>query len=220
MKKFVFLSFFLLIGFNGFAQTQISFINSLRIDSNVYDDIAGTPYMFDSWRTGKIISYLDTVEVNLEVNYNGFTQSFEIRKQGEFINLDEEYYQEVVLDNPDNPDYPYHFTKYAPGDLSGQWAMVYYEGEEFSVYMTFDAGLTEDEIQDVGKTITVRTFQNKRTNYLYRNSELETVKLKKKTLRRLFGKSEYDAAAKKFKVDLDKHADLVKLFEELNSTEN
>lgn len=220
MKKTALSLLFILIAQTGMAQTQISFMNALPVNEDVYSDIAGSPYLFDTWRSGKIISYLDTVQVNLEINFNGFTNSFEIRKGGEFINLDEEYYQEVVLDNPNNPEYPFHFTKYAPDDLSGNWALVYFEGEHFSVYRTFDAGLTEDEIQDVGKTIKVRTFQNKRTFYLYRDSELEVIRFKKKQLRKAFGKSDFDAVVKTNDLDIDEHADRVKLFRALNTLQN
>ena len=179
MKKTILLILLFFVGFSGYGQAQISFVNALTIDPNVYDNIAGTPYLFDSWRTGKIISYLDTVVVNLDINYNGYTKSFEIRKGNKFILLDEDYYQEVIIDNPDDPDYPFHFTKYAPGDLSGQWALIYEEGEKYSLYRTFIAGLTEDEIQDVGKTIKMRTFQNKKVYYIYRNGELESLRIKK-----------------------------------------
>ena len=201
MKKIIATAVFLLSSYCLIGQAQISFINALKIDPDVYDDIAGTPYLFKDWRTGSIISYLDTLEVNLDMNYNGYTKSFEIRKGDQFILLDEEYYQEVLINNPDNPDYPYHFTKYAPGDLSGNWTMVYEEGEKYSLYRTFLAGLTEDEIQDVGKTIKVRTFQNKRTYYLATDGEIKIIRLKKKSLKSAFGKS-YDEIMKKNKFKL------------------
>lgn len=219
MKKLLLIGLLIGSAFNAYSQAQISFINALTVDPKVYDDIAGTPYLFDTWRTGKIISYLDTVEVNLEMNFNGFTNSFEIRKGNQFIILDEEYYQEVLINNPDNPDYPLHFTKYAPGDLSGNWTLVYDEGENYSLYRTFDAGLTEDEIQDVGKTIKVRTFQNKRIHYLYKDGDLGSIRLKKKSMRSAFGKN-YDALMKANKYKLNRHADLVQLMRQLNSTNN
>lgn len=219
MKKTILLILLFFAGFTGYGQAQISFVNALTIDPNVYDDIAGTPYLFDNWRTGKIISYLDTVVVDLDINYNGYTKSFEIRKGNKFILLDEEYYQEVLIDNPDNPEYPFHFTKYAPGDLSGQWTLVYDEGEKYSLYRTFIAGLTEDEIQDVGKTIKMRTFQNKRVYYLYSNGELTSLRIKKKNMRAVFGKN-FDVIVKKNKFKLDRHADMVQFMRQVNELEN
>lgn len=219
MKKLLLVSYLIALSATTYAQASISFVNALKVDPKVYDDIAGTPYLFKDWRTGKIISYLDTVVVNLDINFNGYTNSFEIRKGDQFILLDEEYYQEVLIDNPDNPEYPLHFTKYAPGDLSGNWTLVYDEGETYSLYRTFDAGLTEDEIQDVGKTIKVRTFQDKRIYYLLKDGEVEKIRLKKKNMRAAFGKS-YDAIMKANKFKLTRHADLVQFMRQLNASEN
>ncbi|RKQ42714.1 hypothetical protein BXY85_3325 [Roseivirga pacifica] len=193
-------------------KTELSFTNSFEVNEEVYKDIKGTPYLFDDWKPGKIYSFLDTLVVPYQINYNGFTKAFEIKNGDRFINLDDSYYKELDLDNAQNPDYPYHFSKFGPKSLGGRWVQVIHEGPDFSIYLTFEAAINESQIQDVGKTLNVKSFTDRTQYYIYTEGKVEFLKMKKKELRDYFGKKLVDGIIKENKLDLDEYVDQVKLF--------
>lgn len=196
-----------------FAQkAELSFTNSFDVDEEVYSDIKGTPYLFEEWKSGKIYSFLDTLVVPYQINYNGYTKAFEIKNGNKFINLDDSYYKELDLDNPEHPDYPIHFSKFGPKSLGGRWAQVIHEGPEFSVYRTFEAAVNQSQIQDVGKTIQVKTFTDRTQYYIYTEGKVEFFRIRKRDLRNYFGKKVVDPILKENKFDLDEYVDQVKLF--------
>jgi len=61
-------------------ETDVLMTNSRAIDSDRYKGITRSPYIFEEWRKGKIISVdADAIEGVL-LNFNGMTNGFEIKK--------------------------------------------------------------------------------------------------------------------------------------------
>ena len=219
VTKMRFIYAFALLLFTVSLQAQgkeyISFLNSVKFDPNRYEDIKGSPYYFEDWKTGKVISYMDTMKTDLLFNFNGYTKYIEVRKNDQVIVLDNRIYQEVFMDNEEEPEYPYHFSTNGPREISESFHLVIHKGKNFAVYQTYISEVAESTIQDVGKTVQLKSFGDKEIYYLYQSNKLSILKLKKKWLVKQFGK-EVEKIMKENKTDLGNYADLVLLFRKLD----
>ena len=88
------LLFLLMVGFFASVQAQKDeenalFLNSEKIDDDRYKEMKGSPYLFENWVTGTIIDLDKKTYPVSQINYNGYTQEFEVRKGDSFITLDE-----------------------------------------------------------------------------------------------------------------------------------
>lgn len=81
-----------------FAQKKIIFTNSEPVDNKRYDDVKGSPMIFDGWVPGEIIDDEGVVYDNLFLNYNGYTEAFEVVSgKDQYIILNPATYTEVII---------------------------------------------------------------------------------------------------------------------------
>ena len=98
------LSFFILFFSNllNGQETDLLMVNSKKIDQKRYEDVKGNPYLYKKWKKGSIISADADVIENVLLNYNGESNSFEIKKDNRFIELDPRWYVRVLVE--EEPD--------------------------------------------------------------------------------------------------------------------
>lgn len=200
--------------------------NTFEVDK--YKDIDGTPYLFENWQMGKVISKKDGEEVAVEhlLNFNGYTKSFEVRKDQQFITLDEKFYSEIrVASNDGDATKALVFKTNAHPIYKSRFMKVVFEGTDFVVLHDFQMRLAKREVQGYATNEEIQEFQDNSTYYVVRDQKAKGFKTKKKSLLSAFKDQEsaLKSYIKKNKLKIDTDDQLIaflRYYEGLNHPES
>lgn len=195
-----------------FAQaTDVLMTNSRSIDKDRYKGVKRSPYLFEDWRKGKIISADAAIIEGVLLNFNGETEGFEIKKGDNFIELDPKWYIRVLLEEESGEVIT--FQKNFSPPLTNKFTRVVYKGKNLSIVEDFIAKIEVKVVNNVGKKEEFKRFYSKRNYFLIKDKKITLIKAKKKSLYALLGhKAELDSFIKKGKLKLSTETDLIKLF--------
>lgn len=197
--------------FNLNAQKNWIMTNSRVVDPMRYVNVKGTPYQFEDWILGTIYNPKNKVLGEALVNYNGYTQEFEIYDgEEEYIELDDRWYSKIIikLDEGDS----IVFEKMIQPIFRGHFLEKLYEGEHVKLYRDEQKKMVEKEVQNVGKPVKFKHFIADNKFYLIKGKEvLELSKKKKKLYASLGPAKALEQYAKSNKLRLDKPDGLAKL---------
>ena len=192
-------------------ETDVLMTNSRSIDKDRYKGVKGSPYQFEDWRKGKIISADADVIEGVLLNFNGKTEGFEIKKGDNFIELDPKWYIRVLLEDESGETVTFQKNFLPP--LANKFTRVVYKGKNLSIVEDFIAKIEIKVVNNVGKKEEFKRFYNKRNFFLIKDKKITLLKTKKKSLYALLGhKSALESFVKKEKLRLSNEADLIKLF--------
>ena len=197
----------LLIQLPAIAQTGDALLtNSKTFEIEAYKDIKGSPYYFAEWQLGKVYpKERTTKEEKVEeylINYNGYSKSFEIRKDDQFITLNEQYYDKIEVQMMEGDELKnLVFKTNAHPTIPNRFMRVIFEGTAsndtpFEVIQDYQVRLSEREVQTYGRKEIVESFIKSPSYYLVENNKMQTIKLKKKHILSLF--KDQEVAIKKF----------------------
>lgn len=197
--------------------------NALLINSRVfkiedYKDIEGTLYYFTEWQLGQVYpkdrtAKYDKVEEYL-INYNGYSKSFEIRKDGQFIPLDKQYYDKIEIQLIVGDELKtLVFKTNAHPTIPNRFMRVVFEGTNFEIVQDYQVRLSQRKKQTYAKKDILKAFIKSPKYYLVQNNKAQYVKLKKRHLLSLFKekKSTMKKFAKKNHMKLNSENDLISL---------
>ncbi len=219
--------FFLLtfLPFINFAQqSEVLLTNSQTFEIEAYKGIEGTPYFFEKWQYGKVASK-DAEEKQEQLyllNFNGYTKSFEIRKDNRFITLDEKFYDRIIVDTKeDGVEKTLLFKNNVHPIYKNRFMKVVFEGTDILVLQDFQKRIVEREKKTYDGPITVQKFSDDITYYFIKDKKANAFKLKKKTIMGLF--KSHNGAMKNYvkdnKLKLNNELELIQImnhFEQLN----
>jgi len=193
-----------------FAQTIGT--NTKPIDEKRYEKISGNPYFYKEWQEASIHGKQGNQLDKIEVNYNGYTNQFEAKVEGGFVELEGTVYPkiEIAADNS-------HFQYAVHPRLMNQYVQVLFEGQKNNLINSFVASISTRKVQNVGSTIIKESFAIKKTYYLLNKDELQLIKLKKKDILSAFPQKEVATLVKKEKLKLNCAEDLIKVLEVVES---
>ena len=220
MKKIAFLLVLGAFTLNANCQTdKIVLVNTQKVGADRYRDIKGSPYFFDTWQKGKILSGSGEVFEMNEVNYNGFTKNFEVRDGEEYIELDGKWYLQVEFVKAENPDTKEYqdaekiiFQKRGQANFNDRWMLVLYKGNDYSLWKEFSVAKEEKVFQNVGKEVVMERFNGNSTYFILAQGEMVRVKGKrKKTLAELGRASDAEKFIKSEDINLKTDAGMIEL---------
>lgn len=199
--------------------TIVIFTNSQPIEAFRYRDVKGSPYLFDDFVIGNIVSTNIDVYENMALNLNGHTNHFEVRRGREVVELDETWYLRVEIHPELNPTLSRRFGKEKiifqrsiHPKLQNVFAQVLFAGTRTVFLRTFHADLSKKTVQDVGKTLEFKRFNGKFLYHLIKDGELVHLRLKKKNILKTLGeRKEMEAFAKENNIDFKDEKDLIRL---------
>ena len=144
-------------------RNDVILTNSKSITENPYEGVEGSPFYFEKWQKGKIypISDKEPIEEVL-LNFNGYTQSFEIKKDSRYIALDEQWYTTVEIEKDGT------LLSYKKGLLpkhNNQFTRLVFQGNSFQVVQDFTVSLLTREQQEYAKVKEVQRFNSHRNYY-------------------------------------------------------
>lgn len=216
MKRPSLLLLFFIISLTAFGQKQIQrFTNAQAIDPDRYKNVQGDPMLFKEWQTGMIFDNRDSVYTNITLNYNGFEEEFEVKRDNNtFISLDSKYYTRVVVENEEGLDGKLTFEKTEDTRFKNKFLQVLHKSEKLTVYKYFETRKAEVTVQDVGKTRTFENFKQVFTYYILKDGRLKILRTKKKNLLEELGgdKKAMEGFIKDNKLKLRSDIELQQLF--------
>ena len=184
--------------------------NSKPIDKNKYRDVKGTPYLFEDWVNGKIISNDADVIDDILLNYNGESSEFEIKHNNRFIELNPNWYLRVIVTQENNEEIIFQRSFVAP--LKNKFVRLVYKGKNLSLVEQFTAEIITKVFNNVGKNEELKSFYPKRQYFLVQRREATPIRLKKKNVLSVLGKkAELEAFLKKEKIKLDTEEQLIRV---------
>ncbi|MEM1120747.1 MAG: hypothetical protein AAGJ18_09880 [Bacteroidota bacterium] len=231
-KNFQLLATLLLVTVFQFSVTaqkgDVLLTNSATFEVDQYKDIDGSPYLFEEWQLGKVISKEKDKDVEMEylLNFNGYTKSFEVRKDQQFITLDEQYYSEIrVADPSGDATKTKVFKTNAHPIYKNRFMQVVFEGTDFVVLHDFQQRLNEREVQAYAGNKKMQEFTDNSTYHVIRDNKAKAFKTKKKSLLGAFKDQEgaLKNYIKKNKLKIDDEKELIaflRFYEGLNHPES
>ena len=114
------------------------------------------------------------------LNYNGYTRSFEVKKDNRYIALDENWYNRVEINNKKQGKLIFE-TNLIPKQAK-QFAQLIYQGTDFYILQDFHVSLVKTEKVRYAGNIEVQEFATKRMYYFVTNGKVTYFKLKKKSI--------------------------------------
>lgn len=217
-RSLVVLLSFNIICFANAQDGKIIMTNSVEVDENRYKDFKGSPFLFPENVPLEMVARDGSLFKDLIGNYNGHEEVIEIIVDDKMISLDELWYsiikfypendgdKEVIMIKGGHPKYPDKFV------------IQLYRGEKYTLLKEFDVRVSENKVQDVGKTVTFKKFMHIPIYFLIMEDEVERVKLNKKNLLNQLGKDKAkEQLIKKHKLHLKKEEDVIKFLKLLDA---
>ena len=190
-------------------KNDLLFTNSQLIDEDRYKEMDYSPYLFKEWVHGNITAKSNTEEAieNVLLNYNGYTKSFEVRKDNRFIELEGSYYSTIAIPTEDMV-----FKLGMHPTLQDRFMRIVYEGKSIAIVQDFVVSLQKREKKLYGKVNIVSEFIKRPMYYVIRDNKATVLKLKKKTIMPLLDNNKQVAAyIKKEGLKMKSEEDLVQV---------
>jgi len=201
--------FLVLIPIFVFAQAKTTFTNATTIDENRYAGFKGSAYLYDDWKVGNVYDTKGKAFERVEINFNGYSNEIEIKKGDKYINLDQKWYLKIEVEDKEGIRI-YH--RGIHDFFKDKFVEVIHQGTSLMLVKKFRVGVTEKEINDVGKTIKIKRFERKEDYYFIKNGKLQNIKFKKKSIIKYLGhKKELERYIKDNKLKLNRLNDLKKV---------
>ena len=180
--------------------------------SNSYENAKGSPFLFEEYINGTIITNNDILLENVPIKIDLYRQEIIIKNDvGTELYLNGPYYKKIILPTEDRE---LTFSRQNPNkpDLFYE---VLFENDYLSFYK--EDYVTYREARNNGMSKTPSKFTNRVNYYIKQNGEISKVKLKKKQIIKMFSQKlannmkEYISANN---LKMKNEEDFVKLFNE------
>lgn len=191
------------------GQATVSQVNGSPFKVDKYNDVEGTPYLYESWVPATIYGYNDEKLENLSVNYNTHTGSFEYKQDNyTLIKLNSMEYNRVEVFNRSSRDVYKNFPKL--GD--DQYLKLIVENKGYSVFRKEYSKIKEEELGFYNSGSSRSKFVRKIQYFILKDNELIEFKPKAKEISKILNNREVKKIIKSNKLKIKKEEDLVKLF--------
>ena len=194
--------------------------NARGIDEDRYDGIEGDPMFFKDWVIGTVITSDARVMEGIELNYNGYSGSVEVKRGDEMIELDPKRYLRMEVTREQNPGVDkieegsrLAFQRGLDARFGDDFIIVLFGQPELMLLKEFQVDIAEHVVQNVGKTERFQMFNRKYVYYVKRGKTVSVLRLKKKTVLQELDEPQLNDYVKSERLDLTKESDVLQLFE-------
>ncbi|MBX2816033.1 MAG: hypothetical protein KTR24_08545 [Saprospiraceae bacterium] len=163
---------------------SLFFTNSQQWDEERYPNVQGTPYFFEDFMQANIMRRDSFVFSDVLLNYNGFSQEFEIREDDRYIVLEALWYLEIRIPADKNPSLEQDvvFRQDMHPTYKAKFAQVLHDGQKVTAINDFKVEKSEKTIQNVGGAVTFERFVPIHSFRLIRDGEIDLLRPKKDVL--------------------------------------
>lgn len=202
----------LTISLMGQAQnaTTIYDVSKTRvIDQSNYEEIRGTPYLYEDWYPAKLLDADGKYHKFPAVNFNGYTHELESKTDGEVEEFIGHAYLKIIVNTG---KYEHTFIRGIHPDFGRDIVCILYDGQNVKFIKEFRVKLEESVIQTPGIPTVFEKFSPTKNYYLMVDFELNKTKLKKKSIIELLGhKTEIEKYLKQEKININSESGLIRL---------
>ena len=185
-----------------------------------------SPYFFDQFVIGTVISTKINIYKDLELNYNGQTKTFDVKRGEKILELDPKAYLRVDIDPKLNPGLEEKFggkkiifQRGLHEKLEEDFAQIVYGSPRTILLKKYLALLPKKKFVSVGSPDDLRHFFMTSNYYILKEGELINILLKEKSiLKALDNSKELRSYAEEQKIDFSSEHDLIKLIMFYEST--
>ena len=189
------------------AQDADKFIldNATPLESGRYEDITGSPYLFDDFKEGKIVDLKGKEFNGVPLNFNGYSLNFEVRRGDNLVNLDEKNYRLISFEIDGKK---LEFNRGIDAKAPNRFLQVLYRGKQYIIVKDFKANLQERKIEAPNKTLEIKKFIPLHLYYIAEQGQMTNVKLTRKGVSKVLGKG-VEQYAKRQKINLGTEEGLI-----------
>ena len=196
---------------------ELEVVDKSPIDPDRYKGIKRSPYLYKKFIAGKVFDKAEGYWVYIPLNYNGYSKQFEFEENGIASELNEKFYERIVMISGNfNPAYsPKYmsdstvFVKGAHPNYPEDFYIEVFRKDDFAILKYFEIDLSERKVEDVGKTLVLKSFASRFRYFHVTGNVVKNIKLNKRGLEPLVDK-ETLSYMKKAKIKGDTEKDWVK----------
>lgn len=218
MKRILLTIFCSLCALNTFSQISnaLTGTNEL-IREKKYEEIEGTPYLFDDWIVGTITDNSGKTYTDVLLKYDIYKERVEYSDQGKIYEVSNSMYKKFTLNiisQEINGIKKLSFTNedVIPGFPKNSYVQVLLEGQTI-LYKKHKTFFLQENVTSYGSTMVKKQFQPKVFYFIKTGDKLIEVKISRSALLEIFPEHSGYIKANKFK----KEEDLVRLIENINT---
>ena len=203
-------SFALSISIYGWSQSEgmkVYDVSRTRvIDHAEYDEIKGSPYLYDEWHPARLLDSKGIFHDFLNVNFNGFTHKLETKEDNSTEEFLSGSYLKIIVNTG---VYEETFLRGIHPEFGRNLVCILYDGQEVKLIKKFEVRLEESVVQTTGIPTVFEMFAETIEYYIMIEGDLSKVKTKKKSIIEVLGyKSELESYIKKEKLNLNSESDI------------
>lgn len=194
-----------------FAQenNDVLFTYARDIEANRYEDIKGSPYLFDGEQPADLHLTDGDVYRNVVINYNAYSGNWEAKKGDRFVELLETDFLKIEVRTVDDT---LLFLRNLHPRFQRRFVQVLFRGRDALLVKDFETTVATVTMQDVGATRETKRFNNKENLILLRRGQDHLLTGNaNKTVQALGGEKELLKYVKSEKLKLRGEADLIRL---------
>jgi len=179
------------------------------IDHSEYNDIKGSPYIYDKWVSARILG-TDGIFFDFEkVNFNGFSHQLEVKTDGVTEEIIPDSFLKAIIETSEGKN---TFMRGIHPDLGQNIICILYDGNKVKLIKKFDVRIEESVSQTPGVPTVFTKFATTKEYYIMLERNLSKTKLKKKSVISILNfKSQLENYIKQEKLNLNKESDMVLL---------
>lgn len=216
MKLSVILGFhLLLLCAAGEAQPGPLRLTGKIINPGQYAEIKNSPYLFPDFQPAILVPLSGDPIGGVKVNFNGYTQLFELEKDSIRVEMEIGLLIGVQLEASDRLCGHAAFVKMLNPRLINKYPLVLYQGRKYKLIKDFRVTLVENKVETPGKTIRFKTFNPISNYYLAEGKTLQPISLDRGAILRRFQDVAAEGIADSLQLDLDTEPGLCALLAHL-----
>ena len=195
-----------------FAQYKV-FFNSVPIDPERYQEVSGSPYLYQKWKLATLITRDSTIYDNVLLNFNGYEQKIEVKQSSKVISLDDDLYDLITVSLPEvNKNQQEWFIRGVHFDIAMQLTNVIYNSQEIKLIRSFQVRISESSNEIYGDASVRKKFvTNDYYSILYK-SKLQAIRASNRSIGKVFESKELvSSLVNENNLNLSVEADLIRL---------
>lgn len=191
--------------------TDVLFANARAIKADRYEDIKGSPYLFEEDRVANMYLTAGGVYEDVRLNYNTFSGNWEVKKDDRFLEVLEADFLKIDVTDGEKTR---SFLRNLHPTFGFRFVELIYRGRAVMLVRDFETTVATVTIQDVGATRQTKRFNNKENLILLRRGQATTLSgNNNKVTQALGGDKALNKFVKSEKLKLRDEADLIRLLE-------
>lgn len=181
-----------------------------------YEEIDGSPYLYNSWLTGSLIDKEGKVLPDLLMKYDSYKEKLEVNQNGQVLEITTTVYQAFIINEIDNLSNAVNQHKFLiehafPGLKNPSFLELLVDGR-YQLLKKHTTHFLQENVTSYGSTVVVKRFQLKNSYYIRDPNRVVEVKLSKGSILENFPDQSAYLKANKIK----KEVDLIRFVDFLN----